>query len=144
MGVVSAVAPGFSPAGAALKGGATSTNITDALHSNEVLTIPFCGLLVTITAHDSIDGCLDLLKRLGDLPDFIMGEEVSAYRPQFQHHIHLGVYGHREAQHREIQSLRANGEELVAYLRQQDLLFGLNIFFHAFAGGQHLHREPGP
>jgi len=68
--------------------------------------------LVTITDHDSIDGCLDLLNRLGDLPDFVMGEEVSAYLPQFQHTIHLGVYGHSEAQHREIQSLRANGEEI--------------------------------
>jgi predicted metal-dependent phosphoesterase TrpH len=94
--------------------------------------------LVTITDHDAIDGCLDLLNRSGDLPDFIMGEEVSAYLPQFQHHIHIGVYGHSEAQHREIQSLRANGEELVAYLRQQDLLFVLNHFFHDFAVAQQL------
>jgi predicted metal-dependent phosphoesterase TrpH len=34
--------------------------------------------LVTITDHDSIDGCLELLDPLGERPDFIMGEEVSA------------------------------------------------------------------
>jgi hypothetical protein len=33
-----------------------------------------------------------------------------------------------EAQHREIQRLRSNAEELVRYLRQQNLLFALNHF----------------
>lgn len=89
--------------------------------------------LVTITDHDSIDGCLELLSRRGDLPDFIMGEEVSAFFPDFQHEIHIGVYGISEAQHREIQKLRDNGEELVGYLRQNDILFALNHFFHDFS-----------
>jgi predicted metal-dependent phosphoesterase TrpH len=89
--------------------------------------------LVTITDHDSIEGCLEVLNRLGDLPDFIMGEEVSAYFPEFDHTIHIGVYGLSEAQHREIQKLRSNGEELAAYLRQSGLLFVLNHFFHDFA-----------
>ena len=68
--------------------------------------------LVTITDHDSIDGCLELLNKLGDLPGFVMGEEVSAYLPRFRHTVHIGVYGHNEAQHRDIQRLRSNGEEL--------------------------------
>ncbi len=89
--------------------------------------------LVTITDHDSIDGCLELLTRLGDLPDFLMGEEVTAFFPQFQHEIHIGVYGITEAQHREIQKLRSSGEELVGYLRQNDILFVLNHFFHNFS-----------
>jgi predicted metal-dependent phosphoesterase TrpH len=89
--------------------------------------------LVTITDHDSIDGCLELLDRLGDLPDFITGEEVSATVPEFKHVVHVGVYGLNEAQHREIQRLRSNAEELVPYLRQQNLLFVLNHFFHNFA-----------
>jgi predicted metal-dependent phosphoesterase TrpH len=46
--------------------------------------------LVTITDHDSIDGCLELLDRLNDPPDFIMGEEVSASLPEFNHTVHLG------------------------------------------------------
>jgi predicted metal-dependent phosphoesterase TrpH len=88
--------------------------------------------LVTITDHDSVDGCLELLDRLGDVPDFITGEEVSATLPEFEHVVHLGVYGLNEAQHREIQRLRSNAHELVPYLRQQKLLFALNHFFHNF------------
>jgi len=89
--------------------------------------------LVTITDHDSIDGCLELLHRLGDLPDFIMGEEVSAFFPEFRHTVHVGVYGINEAQHREIQGLRAHGEELVGYLRRNRVVFSLHHFFHDFS-----------
>jgi predicted metal-dependent phosphoesterase TrpH len=88
---------------------------------------------VTITDHDSIDGCLEVLDRLGELEDFITGEEVSATFPEFNHTVHIGVYGLNEAQHREIQRLRSNAEELIAYLRQQNLLFDLNHFYHDFA-----------
>ncbi|MGH9434199.1 MAG: PHP-associated domain-containing protein, partial [Terriglobia bacterium] len=96
--------------------------------------------LVTITDHDSIGGCLELLDRCGELPDFVMGEEVSACLPQFQHTIHVAVYGHTEAQHREIQRLRPNGAELVAYLRSCDLLFVLNHFFHDFSNPARLRE----
>ncbi len=89
--------------------------------------------LVTITDHDSIGGCLEVLNRLGPLPDFIVGEEVTAWFPEFCHDIHIGVYDITEAQHREIQKLRPNGNELVAYLKQQDIVFALNHFFHNFA-----------
>lgn len=88
--------------------------------------------LVTITDHDSLDGCLEVLDRLGAPPDFITGEEVSATFPEFNHTVHLGVYGLNEAQHREIQRLRSNAWDLVPYLRQQNLLFVLNHFFHNF------------
>jgi predicted metal-dependent phosphoesterase TrpH len=92
--------------------------------------------LVTITDHDSLDGCLELLERLGERPDFITGEEVSATFPEFNHTVHLGVYGLNEAQHREIQRLRSNALELLPYLRQQNLLFALNHFFHDFADAE--------
>jgi predicted metal-dependent phosphoesterase TrpH len=88
--------------------------------------------LVTITDHDSIDGCLEVLDRFGELPDFIIGEEVTAQLPEFGHAIHIGVYGHNEAQHREIQKLRGNAGELVVYLREHNLLYVLNHFFHDF------------
>jgi len=91
--------------------------------------------LVTITDHDSIDGCLELLDRLGPLPDFLVGEEVTVCFPAFQHEVHVAVYGHDESQHREMQRLRANGEELIPYLRENGLLFVLNHFFHDFADG---------
>jgi predicted metal-dependent phosphoesterase TrpH len=89
--------------------------------------------LVTITDHDSIDGCLEILNRLGDLPDFLMGEEVSAHFPTFHHTAHIAVYGLTEAHHRDIQKLRSNAEELVAYLRKANLLFVLNHLFHDFS-----------
>ncbi len=89
--------------------------------------------LVTITDHNSIEGCLEVLNRLGKLPDFIMGEEVTASFPEFRHDAHVGVYGHNEAQHREIQKLARNGRELVGYLRRNNLLFVLNHFFHGFS-----------
>jgi predicted metal-dependent phosphoesterase TrpH len=89
--------------------------------------------LVTITDHDSIDGCLELLDRLGPLPDFVMGEEATVFFPRFGHEAHVGIYGLTEAQHGEIQRLRRDGDELVAYLRGQSLLFALNHFFHGFS-----------
>ena len=94
--------------------------------------------LVTITDHDSLDGCLELLDCLGQLEDFITGEEVSATFPEFKHTVHLGVYGLNEAQHHEIQRLRGDAHELISYLRQQNLLFGLNHFFHDFSDAEHV------
>jgi len=96
--------------------------------------------LVTITDHDSIGGCMELLDRLGDLPDFMMGEEVTVRFPEFQHEVHVAVYGLNEAQHREIQRLRPNGEELVPYLRLNNLLFVLNHLFHDWSDGARVQQ----
>ena len=87
--------------------------------------------LVTITDHDSIDGCLELLSRR-PVEDFLIGEEVTTYVPEFRHHIHVGVYGITESHHRDIQKLRGDVRELVGYLRAENVLFALNHFFHDF------------
>lgn len=81
---------------------------------------------VTITDHDRIDGCRALLDRRGDLPDFIIGEEVSVAFPEDGTVVHVNVYDHDEEQHREIQRLRGNLYELVGYLRGIGKLFVLN------------------
>jgi len=81
---------------------------------------------VTITDHDTIAGCLDLLDRRGPLRDFIVGEEVSVCFPEDGTVVHVNVYDHDEQQHREIQRLRGNVYELVAYLRRIDKLYVLN------------------
>jgi predicted metal-dependent phosphoesterase TrpH len=81
---------------------------------------------VTITDHNTIAGGLDLLARRGPLPDFIIGEEVSARFPQDRTGVHINVFDHDEAQHAEIQRLRGNLYELVAYLREIDKLYVLN------------------
>ncbi len=95
--------------------------------------------LVTITDHDSIDGCLELLSRR-PVDDFLIGEEVTAYVPEFRHHIHVGVYGITESQHRDIQKLRGDVKELVGYLRSQGILFALNHFFHDFHQPERLQQ----
>jgi predicted metal-dependent phosphoesterase TrpH len=81
---------------------------------------------VTITDHDTIDGCKDLLDRRGDLPDFIIGEEVSVAFPEDGTIVHVNVYDIDEAQHRECQRLRPNIYDLVHYLNRIDKLFVLN------------------
>jgi len=95
--------------------------------------------LVTITDHDSIDGCLEVLERR-PAQDFIIGEEITTYVPEFQHHIHVGVYDISESQHRDAQKLRGNVHELVGYLRSQGLLFALNHFFHNFDQAERLQH----
>jgi len=81
---------------------------------------------VTITDHDTIDGCKALLDRRGEPADFIFGEEVTTRLPEDGTIVHVNVFDIDEAQHAEIQRLRGNIHELVAYLRQIDKLFVLN------------------
>lgn len=81
---------------------------------------------VTLTDHDTIDGCKTLLDRRGNLPDFLVGEEVSTNFPEDGTLIHVNVYDISEAQHAEIQRLRGNVYELVDYLHRSDKLFVLN------------------
>jgi len=81
---------------------------------------------VTLTDHDTIDGCRALRDARGPLPDFFFGEEVSARFPADGTIVHINVYDHDEAQHREIARLRNNIYELVAYLRSIGKLYVLN------------------
>jgi predicted metal-dependent phosphoesterase TrpH len=81
---------------------------------------------VTLTDHDTIDGCKALLDRRGQRPDFIFGEEVSARFPQDGTVVHVNVFDHDEAQHREIHRLRDNIYDLVDYLRKSRKFYVLN------------------
>lgn len=81
---------------------------------------------VTITDHDTIDGCLSLLERRGPLPDFIIGEEVSVVFPEDGTIIHVNVFDIDEAQHRELQRVRENIYDFVKYVRSIDKLYVLN------------------
>lgn len=80
---------------------------------------------VTLTDHDTIEGCLELLNRY-DLNDFIIGEEVSVRFPDDGMVVHVNVYDIDEQQHREIQELASNVYELVPYLKSIGKLFVLN------------------
>lgn len=81
---------------------------------------------VTITDHDTIDGCLDLLARRGPLPDFILGEELSAAFPEDGTIVHVNVFGLDENDHRELQRLRGNLYDVAHYCRARGMLFVLN------------------
>lgn len=81
---------------------------------------------VTITDHDTIDGCKALLDRRGDLDDFVIGEEVSVTFPEDGTIIHVNVFDIDEAQHREIQRLRGNIYDVVDYFTKIDKLYVLN------------------
>jgi predicted metal-dependent phosphoesterase TrpH len=90
--------------------------------------------VVTITDHDSIDGCLELLSREPQLANFIPGEEVSCRFPDGDIEVHLGVYGITEALHRELQPLRGNVFDVIACLRTHDVFFALNHLLHFYRG----------
>lgn len=90
--------------------------------------------LVTITDHDTFDGCREFLDRHPDAADFIPGEEVSCRFPAGDIEVHLGVYGMTEALHRQLQPLRRNVFEVTACLREAGVFFALNHLFHFYRG----------
>jgi len=81
---------------------------------------------VTLTDHDTIDGCKALLDARGPLDDFLVGEEVTTRFPEDGTIIHVNVYDIDEMQHAEIQRRRDNVYDVVRYLRSIDKLFVLN------------------
>jgi predicted metal-dependent phosphoesterase TrpH len=95
--------------------------------------------IVTITDHDSIDGCLHFLNKHPEKhgEDFIIGEEVTSFLPEFENRIHIGVYDISEAQHREISRLKRNFDDLLTYLRSERIIHVLNHLFHGFPGRRH-------
>ena len=77
---------------------------------------------ITITDHDSIDGCLAIADRL----QTFVSEEVTTYFPQDSCKVHLLVWGITEAQHHDISVFRSNIFELQKY-------FASNSIAHAVA-----------
>jgi predicted metal-dependent phosphoesterase TrpH len=87
--------------------------------------------LVTITDHDSIEGCLSLLDS-GKYPDVFISEEVSCVFPDTDLVVHLGVYGLDQSLHRELQPLRGNVFAVADALRSTRTFFSLNHLFHFY------------
>jgi predicted metal-dependent phosphoesterase TrpH len=90
--------------------------------------------LVTITDHDSIDGCLELLDRHPDATDIVMGEEIECRVPGHGIRVHIGAFGLTERHHREAQALRGNVHEMAAFLRSEGVALVLHHPFHFFRG----------
>ena len=68
---------------------------------------------VTITDHDTIDGCLQIT----DLPNTFISEQVTTYFPQDPCKIHILVWGITEVQHADIVIVRDNILALQRYLQ---------------------------
>jgi len=85
--------------------------------------------IVTVTDHDSI-GAAEVLRRF---PDFFVSEEVTCTLPSGTE-AHIAVYDLSERQHVEIQARRDDMPRLLAWLREQDLLFGVNHAFSSLTG----------
>ena len=69
---------------------------------------------VTITDHDSIDGCLEI----AHLPRIFISEQVTTYFPHDACKLHILVWGISEQQHRDIESVRENIFDLQRYLQR--------------------------
>src|SRR5256885_6913242 len=68
---------------------------------------------VTITDHDTIDGCLEIV----DLPNTFISEQVTTYFPQDPCKMHILVWGITEKQHHDIVIVRENIFSLQRYLQ---------------------------
>jgi glycosyltransferase involved in cell wall biosynthesis len=75
----------------------------------------------TLTDHNTIDGCLET----AHLPGAFISEEVTTYFPEDRCKLHVLVWGIDQEIHLELQRLRENVFDLVAYLRQEGLAHAL-------------------
>src|SRR5262245_55677616 len=87
---------------------------------------------VTITDHDSIDGCLALLDRRPDLPDFFISEEVETWFPDTLQLIDVNVFDIDEKQHAEISRRQRNNYDLHEYLREEKIIASANHMFQNY------------
>lgn len=76
----------------------------------------------TLTDHNTIEGGLRLLHH----EDFFLSEEVTTYFPDEDVKLHALALGITEQQHKEIQEVRRNLYELVAYFNEQGILYSLS------------------
>ncbi len=87
---------------------------------------------VTITDHDSIDGCMEFLNCFPDCNDFFTGVEVETHIPDSTIWIHLNVYDFEEKQYEEVKRLQESLPDLLKYLKSENLLFCFNHFFQSY------------
>jgi len=73
--------------------------------------------LVTLTDHNSIAGVRELLD--AGLPDVFISAEITTIFPEDGCNIHVTVANMSEAQFAEIDRLRGNIHEMIAYLDEQ-------------------------
>src|SRR5881227_3496174 len=94
---------------------------------------------VTITDHDTIDGCLEIR----DLPNTFISEQVTSYFPQDPCKIHLLVWGITEKQHQDIVIVRDNIFSLQRYLQGAQIAHAVTHPLYSINGkleASHLER----
>jgi glycosyltransferase involved in cell wall biosynthesis len=94
---------------------------------------------VTITDHDTIEGCL----AISDLPRTFISEQVTTYFPQDPCKIHLLVWGITEAQHADIAIVRDNIIALQRYLQASHIAHAVAHPLYSINGkldASHLER----
>jgi glycosyltransferase involved in cell wall biosynthesis len=94
---------------------------------------------VTITDHDTIDGCLSIR----DLSEVFLSEEVTTSFVNDPCKIHLLVWNISEAQHAEISELRANIVDLQRYLAAESICHAVAHPLYSINGklkASHLER----
>src|SRR5688572_5094637 len=72
---------------------------------------------VTLTDHDSIEGCLEI----ADRPGVFLSEQLTVHFPEDRVPVHLLVWGLDERQHEDLQRLRENIYEAQRYLATEQL-----------------------
>jgi predicted metal-dependent phosphoesterase TrpH len=85
--------------------------------------------LVTITDHDSIDGCESLRRHA----DVFVSEEVTCRMPSGTE-LHVGIYDITEQQHVQVQHRREDLPRLLAYLEEQSIFFSVQHAFSSLTG----------
>src|SRR3954471_12204396 len=85
---------------------------------------------VTLTDHNSIDGCLTIADRAG----VFISEQIATQFPEDRCAVELLVWGLDERQHRDTIGLRENVYELQAYLAQQGLAHAVAHPLHVLDG----------
>ena len=88
---------------------------------------------VTFTDHDTISSCLELIKKRGPLDDFFISEEVTINLPDPDIRLEINVFDIDKSQHKEIQSLRDDFQNLIEYLKKEKIIYSYNHpFWHPF------------
>jgi glycosyltransferase involved in cell wall biosynthesis/predicted metal-dependent phosphoesterase TrpH len=95
--------------------------------------------LVTITDHDTIDGCL----AIADRPDVFISEELTAWFRGETQAVHILCYGITPDDHLRLQDLARDVEDCAAYLHEREIACALAHPFFAVAaplGPRHRSR----
>ena len=93
---------------------------------------------VTITDHDTIDGCLEL----GDRPDCFVSEELTARFAGEPQAVHVLCYGITPGDHEWLQAHAGDVEACAAYLRDNGIASALaHPFYNVGAPLERRHRR---